>query len=89
MFGIQNSAAVSTMACDLRMAQVDAQLSRVTATTTKALEKSLNMTNLQQIAQNAVKLDQLRGGSNAVHKLMAPDEVNVDQILEELFSQQP
>jgi charged multivesicular body protein 1 len=87
-FLAENSGRVQAMACDVQMAQVQAQMSKTLATATTEMEKYINDCNLQKIAETAVKYDQIRGKVQQAQQILVPDDatvqMNADSLLADL-----
>jgi charged multivesicular body protein 1 len=87
-FLAENSGRVQAMACDVQMAQVQAQMAKTLAGATKEMEKYINEMNLQKIAEMAVKYDQIRGKTQQAQQIMMPDDaavqMNTDSLLTDL-----
>jgi uncharacterized protein YtpQ (UPF0354 family) len=88
LFFAENSGRVQAMACDVQMAQVQAQMAKTLGAATKEMEKYINEMNLQKIAEMAVKYDQIRGKTQQAQQILMPDDattqMNTDSLLADL-----
>lgn len=73
MFLRQNAARVAGMIADLKMAEVQAKTAKMLDATCKEMAKYMENMDLEKIAATAVKYDQIRGKTQEVQQILAPE----------------
>ena len=76
-FFAEQSAKVTGMVCDIRMAQAQKGTAKMLEVACKEMEKSIGTMNLEKIAAVALKYDGLRGKVDQVNQLACPTEETV------------
>lgn len=73
-FLMEQAAKVNGMACDVQMAQIQAQSAKTLSAACKEMEKYIGTMDLNKIAAVAVKYDKIRGKVQAANEVMQPTD---------------
>ena len=77
-FLLEQSAKVSSIVADLKMADMQKTMAKQMETVVKDLEKSVGTLNLQNIAASTLKYDQLKGKVSQTNELTSPIPLDLE-----------
>lgn len=87
LFLRQNAAKLSSIICDLKMAQTQKQMLKAMGTTTKELQKAVGSMDLSKIANATLQYDKIRGKMDTVNTLTAPTDATIENGSTDLLAQ--
>lgn len=85
-FIMEQASKVNGMACDVQMAQIQAQSAKTLSAACKEMEKYIGTMDLNKIAAVSVKYDKIRGKMQTANEVMQPTDEMVGLGTESLLS---